>query len=122
FDSERFDELDGFLAEPGPREVPEPERVERYERAAEAAGVAIEGSLDDHAAGTLADALGVETAYAILAFARRHQPSQRALSAIGVLAARLPGHDSAQPYVEPELAILPRIAKPKVAPKRLSTG
>jgi hypothetical protein len=38
------------------------------------------------------------------------------------LDARLPRPAADQPYLELELASLPRIAKPRVKPKRLSTG
>ena len=38
FDSEQSEALHAFLAAPGPDVVPEPEHLERYERAAAAAG------------------------------------------------------------------------------------
>ena len=88
----------------------------------------------------LADALGVEVAYAFLAFAHRDRSDPRP-------PARSPGSGAAPeprlpeppppveasrrptrarrwqgPYLELALANLPEIAKPKVQPKRLSTG
>ena len=122
FDSARFDELDAFLAAPGPPKVREPERLESYERAAVAAGAKPGVALDDTTVDALADALGVEPAYALLAFARRHQSGVRHVAAIDRLGARLPLPDDAPQYLEPELAPLPHIAKPKIVPKRLSTG
>src|SRR6266436_1859836 len=47
FDRARFEELDSFLAAPGPPIVPEPEHLERYERAAAAAGARPGLALDD---------------------------------------------------------------------------
>src|SRR5204863_8229652 len=69
FDSARLAELDAFLAAPGPEVVPDPEHLERYERVAGAAaqpGTA----LDDTLVESLAGALGVEVAYALVTFAR----------------------------------------------------
>ena len=64
----RFAALDTFLAAPGPDVVPEPEHLERYERAvAEVAAVSASGRATRPT--RLADALGVEVAYAFLAFA-----------------------------------------------------
>ena len=69
FDGARFDEIDVFLAEPGPLVVPEPERLERYERAAAAVGVIPEAGVDRAGVELLTDALGVERAYGLLCFA-----------------------------------------------------
>jgi RNA polymerase primary sigma factor len=113
FDDRQSEALDAFLAAPGPQVVPEPEHLERYERALAAA---------DGDPLLLAEAVGVELAYALLTFARgdhadpRHEPGLRELEA------RLPRPDHDAPYLEVELAALPEIAKPKVKPKRLSTG
>jgi RNA polymerase primary sigma factor len=122
FDSARFDELDAFLAAPGPATVREPERLEEYERAAAAAGVVPGVALDDACVDALAGVLGVEPAYALLAFARLHRPAADGAAALDRLDARLVQPADAQPYLEPELVNLPRVAKPKTAPKRLSTG
>src|SRR4051812_22499131 len=83
FDARHFDQLDDFLAAPGPSDVPEPERLRRYELAL--AGV-IESvaarradramhdtSVHEDVAAALATAVGAETAYAYLCFARRTQ-------------------------------------------------
>jgi superfamily II DNA or RNA helicase len=122
FDGERFEPLAAFLAEPGPDVVPEPERLDRYERAAAAAGV-LSGVASDEMIATLADAVGVETAYALLSFARDQSDPQRD-AAIRVLGSRLPQPTTdAAPYVAVELAPpLPRVAKPRIAPRKLSTG
>ena len=122
FDSAHFEELDAFLAAPGPEIVPEPEHLESYERAAAAAGARPGLALDDKTVDSLADALGVEAAYALLTFARRHQSGLRHAAAIGRLSARLPRTNDTPSYLEPELANLPHITKPRVKPKRLSTG
>jgi superfamily II DNA or RNA helicase len=122
FDSARFQELDSFLAEPGPPSVPEPERLESYERAAAAAGATPGLALDDRTVDALADVLGVEPAYALRVFARRHQSAPRDAAAIDRLGARLPEADDTTLYLEPELPNLPHVTKPKIVPKRLSTG
>jgi superfamily II DNA or RNA helicase len=122
FDSAHFEELDSFLAEPGPALVPEPEHLERYERAAAAAGAKLGLALDDKMVESLADALGVEATYALLTFARRDQSGPRHEAAIRRLGFRLPQPNDTPPYLELELTDLPHITKPKVAPKRLSTG
>jgi hypothetical protein len=119
FDADRFDDLDGFLQQTGPAEVPEPERVSvdghslPASDARRATGI-VEG---------LASRLGAEEAYALLRFTRRQAaPALRAaaLELLGPRLAVVPPDGS--PYLEPELAALPTIATPKVAPKRLSTG
>ena len=79
-------------------------------------------ALDDKTVDSLADALGVEPAYALLVFARRHESGLRHVAAIGRLSARLPRTNDTTSYLEPELANLPHITKPKIMPKRLSTG
>ena len=122
FDSARFEELDSFLSEPGPPIVPEPEHLESYERAAAAAGARPGLALDGKTVDSLADALGIEPAYALLVFARRHQSALRHAAAIDRLSARLPQTNDRPSYLEPELANLPHITKPKIMPKRLSTG
>jgi len=123
FDAERFEELAAFLARPGPAVVPEPERLARYERAALAAGAAPGVLLDDRVIEVMAAEMGVATAYAFLSFARRGASAARRDAAIRALGARLPQLEpDAAPYVEVALAELPNIAKPRVAPRRLSTG
>jgi superfamily II DNA or RNA helicase len=103
FDSARFQELEVFLAAPGPAVVPDPEHLESFERA--------DTSTHDAA-----------TRYALLTFARRDLAGPGREAELLQLAAQLPGPKEAEPYLELELAELPEIAKPKVAPKRLSTG
>ena len=131
FDGGRFPALDTFLAAPGPEVVPEPEHLERYERAV-AAVAATPDAVRDRADEALAAALGVEVAYAFLGFARHDRTDPRLDRALARLDARLPAPPGAAataptstsdgPYLELTLSNLPDIAKPKVQPKRLSTG
>ena len=122
FDSEHFEKLDAFLAAPGPDAVPAPEHLESYERAAAAAGADGDRVLDDATIESMATVLGVEEAYAFLSFTRRHQSSARHESAIRLLGSRLPEPEAAPTYLPLEPTNLPKIAKPRVEPKRLSTG
>jgi RNA polymerase primary sigma factor len=119
FDSTQLAKLDAFLAEPGPETVPEPERLERYEHAAIAAGAVF----TDETIDALAETLGVDVAYAFLTFARLNQTDARRDAALRRLGERLPKPKPAErPYLELVLTNLPEVAKPRVAPKRLSTG
>jgi superfamily II DNA or RNA helicase len=111
FDAAQRDALDAFLAAPGPDVVPEPEHLERYERLAGARTGAL-----------LVDAMGVEVAYAFLSYARRDLADPEVEAALARLDAQLPRPRADAPYLEVELATLPRIAKPRVKPKVLSTG
>jgi superfamily II DNA or RNA helicase len=128
FDPRTYEQLDDFLAAPGPTEVPEPDRLDHYDRALEhvTARVAatVAGVVDpDDVAAALASAVGVEPAYAYLCFARRPQLGALRAAAIHQLGPRLPEPAPDQaPYLEPELVDLPRITKPKIEPHRLSTG
>ena len=101
--------------------MPDPEHLERYDDAAAAAGVALDRPIDATSATALVDALGVEVTYALLTFARpcagrrprrRDRRPRRAAPAAG----------ASQPYLQLELPPLPHITKPRVEPKRLSTG
>jgi len=122
FDSARFDALDEFLAAPGPAVVPAPEHLESYERAASSAVIGI-GDATDVMVDTLADELGVEVAYAFLSFARDGQSVERQEAAIRRLSSRLPKPKAKGPaYLELELTNLPIVAKPRVEPRRLSSG
>ena len=71
---------------------------------------------------SLADARGVEETYALLSFARRGDAHARHVGALQRLDARLPRPDETTPYLAPQLANLPYISKPRVEPRRLSTG
>jgi superfamily II DNA or RNA helicase len=120
FDGERFEEIDAFLARPGPDEVPEPERLDHLEGALTRARVG--AATEAEVVRGLADEVGVEEADAYLRFARRVDGALRAV-ADEELAALLPEPAPAEDrYLAVELADLPEIAKPKVEPKRLSTG
>jgi superfamily II DNA or RNA helicase len=102
FDGSRFDELDAFLAEPGPSEVKEPEHLERYADADQP--------------------FDVETQYALKAFATRTLLDTDDEAELARLEAGLPAPNADVVYLEPELATLPTVQKPKVEPTRLSTG
>jgi ERCC3/RAD25/XPB C-terminal helicase len=129
FDGSRFAALDSFLAAPGPEVVAEPEHLERYARALEEALTSSSGGRD-RVDDVLVEAFDVEVAYALIAFARHDRSDGRLDRALSRLDARLPSPAAAgppapapdQPYLELTLANLPQIAKPKVQPKRLSTG
>jgi hypothetical protein len=67
--------------------------------------------------------IGVEVAYALLAFTNRHPMDDSRIAELHRLEARLPKPADAAPrYLDLSLANLPPVATPKVAPKRLSTG
>jgi superfamily II DNA or RNA helicase len=107
FDGGRFAALDDFLAAAGPELVPAPERLERD-------GLTADGD--------------VEVAYALLTSASRGRTDPQLERELARLEAKLPtpaATTSVAPdarYLEVALASLPEIARPKVAPKRLSTG
>jgi superfamily II DNA or RNA helicase len=102
FDGARFDELGAFLAAPGPPVVRAPEHLERYTQAS--------------------GPVGVETQYALLAFAS-HGPLDASDEAeLARLERALPEPSATASYLEPELTNLPNVRKPKVEPARLSTG
>ena len=103
FDSTNFEALDTFLAAPGPAVVPEPEYIGH------------DGAVDP--------SLGVEEAYAMLAFTNRHRMDESRTTELQRLEPRLSKPtDAAPPYLELLLSNLPPVATPKVEPKRLSTG
>jgi superfamily II DNA or RNA helicase len=102
FDRAHFDELAAFIAAPGPAVVRSPEHLERYEQAA--------GPFDP------------ETQYALLAFTSDGTRSVADEAELVRLGRALPEPDSGADYLEPELAPLPTVRKPKVEPQRYSTG
>jgi hypothetical protein len=122
FDSAHFADLDAFLAEPGPETVPTPEHLASYWRAAEAAGARPDVAPDEKTIESLAAALGAEVTYALLSFGARDRSAPRGAAALRGLDARLPQPSETIPYLAPELATLPFVSKPRVEPKRLSTG
>jgi superfamily II DNA or RNA helicase len=104
FDSTKFETLDMFLAAPGPSAVREPEYVE-------------------YGGGAVGSDIGVEATYALLAYTDRRHIDDARVAELERLEPRLPKPADAAPrYLELALSNLPRIARPKVAPKRLSTG
>ena len=107
FDSKRPDDLDRFLAAPGPDVVREPERV---------------SDRDPATIGATTDELDVETTYALLSFTQSARSDPIHSATLEQLEARLPRPESDGPYLEIELTDLPEIATPTVKPKRLSTG
>jgi hypothetical protein len=66
--------------------------------------------------------MGVEAAYAFLAFAQGARSDPRRETALPELDGRLPRPAPDAPYLEIELVALPPIAEPMVKRKRLSTG
>jgi superfamily II DNA or RNA helicase len=122
FDGAHFAELDDFLGAPGPATVADPEHLESYERAAFAAGAQPGAALTTDQVDALAGSLGVEVAYALFAFARQLDIGTIDAEGIRALEARLPAPAKSAFYLAPELAPLPVVAKPRVEPKRLSTG
>ena len=120
FEAARVGELAAFLAQPGPDEVPEPERLERYvpqlAALAGASGAELDATIE-----ALTRDVGVEVTYALLSYPRGERSHAQYEAAVRLLDARLPDPEQA-PYLEVELAPLPKVAKPRVAAKRLSTG
>jgi superfamily II DNA or RNA helicase len=104
FDSTRFEELEVFLATPGSSVVREPEYV-------------------DPEAAAVDPSIGVERAYALPAFTDRDGMDEARRAELRRLEPQLPKANFAKSsYLEFALPNLPRVAKPKVVPKRLSTG
>jgi superfamily II DNA or RNA helicase len=102
FDGAHFGELAAFLAAPGPPVVRVPEHLESYARASE--------SFD------------VETKYALLAFTANGRLDAAGAAELAQLERALPGPQPTTSYLEPELAEVPVVTKPKVEPTRHSTG
>jgi superfamily II DNA or RNA helicase len=122
FDSAHFHKLESFLAAPGPEFVPDPEHLESYERAAHAAGAPSGCPVDDRMVDGLVEALGVETTYALLAFARPDRSGTGREVALRRLFVRLPEPADKPSYLALTLENLPHVSKPRVEPKKLSTG
>lgn len=122
FDSAHFGELAAFLAAPGPEVVPAPEHLESYERAAFAAGTRPGITVDGPTVESMVASFGIETTYALLAFGRGEASAPLDDVVVRDLGARLPKPADAPDYLRVEIAELPRIAKPRVEPKRFSTG
>ncbi|MGD9793008.1 MAG: DEAD/DEAH box helicase [Acidimicrobiia bacterium] len=127
FDIEHFDGLDAFLDQPGPAVVPQPERLDRYHDMVLSVSDADRHDPDrtnDHVVEMLTERMSVEGLYAYMSFARPSAPASELQQAVWrLLEPQLPepGPDAA-PYLELEIADLPEITKPKVEPRRLSTG
>ena len=108
---------------PGPEVVPEPEHLERYDAAVPPPASRRRASLDEatvaHAGATARRRDGVRAAHV-------RRATRRTRAATPAIARSRPapaaGRRDSAPYLELELAELPQIAKPKVEPKRLSTG
>ncbi len=121
FDGEQSEALHAFLAAPGPDVVPEPEHLERYERAA-ARAAGDPGEARELLGDALAAEMGVEAAYGYMSFTQGERSDPQRANALSTLDGRLPPPKPDAPYLEIELAVLPEVATPRVAPKRLSTG
>src|SRR5258708_5923716 len=107
-DGSRVDEPDVFPAAPGPADVREPERLQRYEQAfasiSPAVGAGVEGAASDEVVAAFAATVGLVEAYAYLSFARRTGRDDVAVSALHRLGERLPRPaPDAAGYLEPEL-------------------
>src|SRR5689334_21523028 len=105
FDSTKFEALAEFLAAPGPWVIPEPEYVDDGYRVVDpTADVAVN--------------------YARLAYTSRNEMDDARRAELEELEPQLPKPTDrrAPRYLELSLTNLPRVAKPKVAAKRLSTG
>jgi superfamily II DNA or RNA helicase len=103
FDGAHFGELAAFLAEPGPPVVRVPEHLESYARAGEP--------------------FDVETKYALRAFAANGTLDAAGEAELEQLERALPRpRATSSSYLEPELAEVPVVSKPKVEPTRHSTG
>jgi len=127
FDGAHREAIDAFLSAPGPAVVPEPERLESYQRAigprlVVSAGSSGAGGAGDDLAAELTAAAGAAAGYAYLAFADRDPADPRREAALRALDARFPRRKADAPYLEVEVVALPRIVTPKVKAKRLSTG
>ncbi len=92
FDGHRFAALDAFLAAPGPDIVPEPERYDRRDPRLQEEFDRVVAPVPASPVGSVAESVAE------------------------------PAHGQGSPYLELTLSNLPEIAKPKVVPKRLSTG
>ena len=122
FDRGQSEALDTFLAAPGPPVVPEPEHLERYERVAAGAGRDAGQGLES-LGDVLADEMGVEAAYAFLSFAQGDRPDPRTRDRHRKARARgFPVPNPTRRISRSSWPTLPPIAKPRVKPKRLSTG
>lgn len=116
-----FASLEAFLTAPAPMELPTIERARPLEP------VEADLAAEDPA---LAVALhGAEELYARCAFLRHPGDRSRTTAVLGLLEERLPPPpppdafgDAVGPYLELDFEELPVIAKPKVEPKKLSTG
>ena len=136
FDASEFAALDAFLAQPGPMNVPEPERLEAFADLAEGIGgwhaaASTRSGTDPPATDSVTDSgfesvahrFGVEETYAYLGFANQTERTHHYASALQRLAAVLPVAESDDaPYLEQDLIDLPEISQPRVEPRKLSTG
>jgi len=152
FDGERFDAVDAFLAAPGPSEVPDPVHVgpfatgpgpvdelpvralvagdvAAWSQLARRAELAAEANdLDDLAVlvDDVARRIGPERLYAVVSFARWDRTGPLHEAVRRRIMPRLAQPESAVtaelPYLELDELDLPVVARPKVAPKKLSTG
>jgi hypothetical protein len=140
--SGRTDDLEAFLARPGPEVVPDPERLDRWrgvmgDALAEVGDAADLPPAAEVVVAAVAARTGVEAAYAYLCLAAPDLPAPLPAAARRVLGPRLPapvehaqadgegdgeGDGEAGPYLALDLAQLPEISTPKVEPHRISTG
>ncbi len=123
FDAGRFDELAQFLGAPGPSVVPEPERLVSYHEAAATAGFGSSAEDVDTAVQSLVALAGAEATYAYVRFGCQGDLAWCDDAVTRLVAPQLAvAARDAAPYIELDMVELPEIAKPKLEPRRLSTG
>jgi superfamily II DNA or RNA helicase len=114
-------QLTEFLAAPGPSNVPRPERLDHLLIGARGVMDATDDELVGRVRALAAD-LGVETAYALIAFARSGFADRVRAMATETLFELLPESGPHAPFVEFDVLTLPRVSVPKKPSPRLSTG
>ena len=128
FAADELEPLASFLRAPGPTEVPDPERLEAHADALEALRALIPAAPipppdAPDALDRLVARVGIETTYALAAYARS-AISEAVRDAVSTrLDGDLPTFSTADgPFLGLQLTNLPRIERPKPIAPRLSTG
>ncbi len=121
FDADRRGELATFLEAPGPASVPRPGRLDHLALHALRISDAPDAELPATIA-TVAGELGVESAYALIAFARCWFTDAIRAKTGAALESSLPAPGPEAPFVEFQVVKLPEAQVPKKPPRHLSTG
>lgn len=121
FSADDRSQLTAFLGAAGPENVPRPERLDHLRDAARDVMAATDDERSVRVQ-ELAVELGVETAYALIAFAREWFTEPVRAVAAETLFGQLPGPGLHAPFVEFEALALPAVSVPKKPSPRLSTG